>query len=238
MHKILILEDETAQRTMLYETIKNSYNDWEIIQADSYDSAKKLLEQSIKEQSHFTLFLLDVQLSDNAGDRGGFFIAREIRKQMPYFMTPILFLTAVSDEGSFALSQFHCYNYISKPYSSKDILFQIEQMLLTGYMQNMIQINDTTRIRHKIFINDIYTIESSKGHTITLSTKHGDYTTREYSLESIQDKLGENFIRCHRKTIINKQYLINYDKSSQFVQVNDKQISVGRTYMKKIEQLI
>ena len=238
MHKVLILEDENTQRNILFETIRNSYSDWEIVQADSYDSAKELLETSLKEQSYFTLFLLDVQLSDNAGDRGGFFIAREIRKQTPYFMTPILFLTAVSDEGSFALSQFHCYNYISKPYSPKDILFQIEQMLLTGYMQNMIQIVDTARIRHKIFINDIYTIESSKGHTITLYTKHGDYTTREYSLESIQSKLGDNFIRCHRKNIINKQYLINYDKSSQYVQINDMKIAVGRTYMKNIEQLI
>lgn len=34
----------------------------------------------------------------------------------------------------YALSEIHCYNYIVKPFAPEDTLFQIEQMLHTGYL--------------------------------------------------------------------------------------------------------
>lgn len=236
MHHVLIVEDNHSQCTLLQQTLKNQYPDWNIETANNYEDGLYKLNNSLQKKPLFTLFLLDVQLSTTKGDRGGFFLAKELRKHPSYYTTPILFLTAISDEGSFALSEFHCYNYIAKPYTSQDILHQIEQMLLTGYLQNTISIIDTDRIQHKLFINDVYMIEA-KSHSIIIHTATDEFTTREYSLEKIQKLLSASFIQCHRKYIINKQYITCFDQTSRYIQVGSFRLPCGRTYINNINTL-
>lgn len=215
MHRILIVEDDITQLELLKTTINNKYPDWVVETAYNYTSGKKLLDDSLSHNNPFSLFLLDIQLSGEEGDRGGFFLAKEVRKHSVYFKVPILFLTAISDEGSFALSEFHCYNYITKPYTMGDILQQLEQMLLTGYLENTLELLDTNRILHRVYINDILSVES-KSHTLTVYTgTNGSFVTRAYTLEKILSILGSNFIQCHQRTIINKTHIITYDKASR-----------------------
>lgn len=236
MHHVLIVEDNHSQCHILLQTLKEHYSDWNIETAGSFEEGLCRLNDSLLKEQPFTLFLLDVQLSTAKADRGGFLLAEEIRNHSAYYTTPILFLTAVSDEGIFALSEFHCYNYITKPYTPQDILHQIEQMLLTGYLQNTIGITDTNRIHHKLFINDIYTIEA-KSHSIIIHTATDEFTTREYSMEKILNLLPSFFIRCHKKHIINKQHITNFDATAKYVQVGAFQVPCGRTYLKNVRSL-
>lgn len=235
MQHILIVEDHAEQLKLLHDSIRNQYPSWDIQTARDYKEAERLLLASVNEKSLFTLFLFDIQLSSQAGDRSGFLLAQKLRQQPAYFKTPILFLTAIPDEIHFALSEFHCYNYITKPYTPKDILNQLEQLLLTGYLQNTLEFTDTNRIRHKVFIQDIFMVES-KSHSVRIHTLHDTYTTREFSLKSISNILGDNFVQCHRKYIINKQSIQHYDRTSKYIQIGRLQIPVGRTYTKEINK--
>lgn len=237
MQNILIVEDNKTQLGILEDTICTHYPNWNVQITDNFLSAKTMLEHSIETNALFSLFLFDIQLSLEEGDRGGFFLAKEVRKHASYYRTPILFLTAISDEGAFALSEFHCYNYITKPYTSTDILRQLEQMLITGYLEHSIEITDTNRIHHKIRISEIYMVES-KSHTLTICSKNGNFITRQYSLEKILEILGSDFIQCHRKIIVNKTYITSYDKASQYITVDNTSIPVGRTYIKNLEHYI
>lgn len=238
MYQILIVEDNPAQLSMLEETIRNAYPTWNIHCANNYEEALHYIEHSIFDHKYYTLFLLDIQLTQDPTDRGGYTLAEEIRKNTPYFKTPLLFLTAVSDDYCYALSNFHCYNYISKPYTKKDILFQLHQLLLTGYLEkNSILFADTNRIQHQIFIDDIYYIEV-QSHTLTLHTKNGTFFTREYSLDTIALELGTSFLRCHKKLLINKQHLSNFDKTTQLVTVLGQKLPVGRTYLKQLDEYL
>lgn len=237
MHKILIVEDDLIQLNILEETIKKEYPDWEICTAQNFNMGNKLIQESAAKLLPFTLFLFDIQLTNSKGDRGGFFLAKELRNLSLYYRTPILFLTAISDGGNYALSEFHCYNYISKPYTPKDILLQIEQMLFTGYLENTITITDVNRISHKIFLNEIIMVES-KAHTLIIHTDNevnDVYITREHTLESFNKILGNGFLQCHRRHIINTKFLQNYDKVSRCVHVGNLWVPVGRTYYKKLE---
>ena len=236
MHNVLIVEDDSTQLELLRKTIADTYSTWTIQTASNYKDANMLLEQSFQNNRPFSLFLFDIQLSNEEGDRGGFFLAKEVRKQPMYYRVPMLFLTAVSDEGNFALSEFHCYNYITKPYTSEDILHQLEQMLITGYLESTLEIIDTKRISHRLHTNEIYTIES-KSHTLIISTTNGSFTTRQYTLEKILKILDSNFIQCHRKIIINKTHITSYDKTSQYVQINHCSVPIGRSYLKNIQHL-
>ena len=138
MQKILIVEDDPIQLEMLYETVHSRYPAWEIKKGSSLEAAQAFLQESVTANEYFTLFLLDIQLSKEPGDRNGFQLAQSIREISVYYKTPILFLTSVSEELSRALTQFHCYNFITKPYQKETVLEQLRQMLLTGYLQDVL----------------------------------------------------------------------------------------------------
>lgn len=239
--KVLIVEDDIDQNNFLCETIQANYPEWTIIPAYTYVEASDYIsdidETATSNITPFTLFLFDVQLSKETGDRGGFVLAEELRKKRKYYRTPVLFLTAISDEGGFALSNYHCYNYISKPYSSKDILVQLEQMLITGYLENMLDILDSNRIHHNVSVQDITYIES-KGHIITLHLEKESLQTRHYTLSSMLKLLGSGFIQIHKRYIINPKKVTHIDKSNACINIGSTVIPIGRTYKRSFDFVI
>ena len=237
MQHILIVEDDLIQCNMLKDTIHQEYPTWDIDTAVCYDDAIELLETSIENNKKYHLFLLDVQLSTSPGDRGGFFLAKELRKKSVYYKTPILFLTAVSDEGSYALSEFHCYNYISKPYTKEAILFQISQMLLTGYLEQNILVADTKRLFHRINTSEICYVEALS-HQISIHTIHDTIVTREYTLSELSNLLGKQLIRCHKSFLINPNYVCNHTKTYCTLAPMQKQVSIGRNYQATLERIL
>ncbi len=238
MSKILILEDDAVQNYALFETLSNAYPNWDIHRAFSLQDANKLLEQSIQTCEYYSLFLLDIQLNNTTEKFGGFEFAENVRKHSLYFSAPILFLTSLSGHIGYALSNFHCYNYIAKPYSMDDILFQIEQMLLTGFMDaNSISVTASNRIRHRIFLDNILYIEA-KSHQVLIKTENGDIVSRELIFQSIPQLLTEGFIQCHRKYIINTKHITQYDRTNHYVHVKNIPIPVSKTYQKCIENIL
>lgn len=238
MHNLLIVEDDSIQKEELFLSILKRYPNWNIICAEDFNEAKQIISDSIVQKDYFSLFLLDVQLKEDPCDFGGFVLAGEIRSLKPYYTTPILFLTSVSEKTQFALANYHCYNYITKPYLTSDVIFQIQQMLQTGFLEeNSITIIDTNRIRHRVILKDICYIET-RSHSLVLSTLLGDITTREFTFSSLFTCLNGDFIQCHKKYIININHITNYDKTNRFVQVNQQNISVSRTYKQDVEKLL
>lgn len=236
MQKVLIVEDDLKQNKMLYDAINARYPHWTIHSATNYTEAEQYISDSLTNKSNklYTLFLFGVQLSASPDDRGGFLLAEALRKHKEYFKTPILFLTAISGESAFALSNFHCYNYITKPYTSEQILSQLEQMLMTGYLENTITIIDINRISFHISVNDIIYIES-KRHVMELHFEHSSISTREYSLEEFEKMIGIGFLKCHRRYIINTSCINNFDKTNMLIKIGDTSIPVSRSYKSQIE---
>lgn len=228
MQKILIVEDDTVQLEMLYETIHTKYPTWDVKGCSSYESAKTFLQDSVTANEYFTLFLLDIQLSKDPEDRSGFRLAQSIREISVYFKTPILFLTSVSEELSKALTQFHCYNFITKPYQRETVLEQLRQMLLTGYLQDVLDIADTQRIHHRLQPQNIRYIES-RSHTIFIYTIYGCIQTREYSLSAMAEQLGASFIRCHRRYLVNPEHITGFDRSARYLLADKDTIPVSQS---------
>ncbi len=237
MQHILIVEDDTIQCTILKNAIQDAYPGWCIDSATCYDDAIELLETSLKTKNHYHLFLLDIQLASLPGDRSGFFLARRLRKEAVYFKSPILFLTAVSDEERYALSEFHCYNYIPKPYTNKEILFQISQMLLTGYLEQTLLIPDIKRLFHRIDTTKICYVEALS-HKICIHTVYDSILTREYTLSSLSTLLGNQLIRCHKSYLINPHFVISHTKNFCTLSPDGKQIPIGRNYQSDIERIL
>ncbi|MCM1179497.1 MAG: LytTR family DNA-binding domain-containing protein [Clostridium sp.] len=238
MHNILIVEDNPEQNRELRESIHDSYPNWKISSAYSFEEANDMLVQSIHMNDYFSMFLLDVQLKDDPCDFGGFVLANEIRSQKAYYTVPILFLTSVSEKTSYALSNFHCYNYITKPYSPDDVIGQIHQMLMTGFLEtNSIRITDTDRIQHRIVQQDICYIES-KSHLVIINTTDGSITSRETSFSSLKEQLTGDFVQCHKKYIVNLAHIDNYDRQNRLLRLGIHLVPVSRTYKETLENLL
>ena len=234
MQNILIVEDNQLQLNMLVNTITNEYPSWTIKCADNYNDALILINKSLsREAEPFTLFLLDIQLTDYPTDRGGFLLAEEIRKLPAYYRTNILFLTGISDQGGYALSNFHCYNYITKPYTEKDILNQIEQMLITGYLEKSFMITDTDKIIHRVKCCDILYVKALR-HMKTIYLNGSHICTRAYNLEDLISMADGELIMCHKGYLINPRHISSYDRLTSSVIIKGDSIPVGRKYAEQI----
>lgn len=235
MQTILIVEDDTLQLHALQNSIQQAYPDWTIHTATDIDTAQTFLNSSLDNNNFYSMFLLDINLVEGTSDESGFELAKSIRACSVYFKTPILFLTSFQNKTNFALSTFHCYNFIVKPYSADDILFEIKQMLLTGFLSNnCIMITDTYRITRRILLSDILYIEVSS-HLLILHTKNGNVNTRDLTMSEIQQQLSENFVRCHRKFIVNLKYVDNYDRNNRYIHMKTITLPVSRGYKDSFE---
>ena len=112
MQKILIAEKDVNQCKILGDTIQDKYPSWYVDTVSDERAAEEKLFLSLDEGKKYSLFLINVQLSNDAKDRGGFLLAEKIRACSEYYRTPILFLSTLKEEIYHALFRYHCYNYI------------------------------------------------------------------------------------------------------------------------------
>lgn len=232
--KILIVEDEDMQREQLAESLHTISSSLTIHTARSYEEAVTILGQSVVENSFYHLFLLDIHLSKDEEKQEGFQFARLIRSHTDYQMTPLIFLTSNREQIEFALNNFHCYNYIKKPYDPIDITKQIEHLLLSQMMRKeTFFIRDTERIAHRIHKDNILYLESN-GHTLIIVCTDTTVVTRDITLSSMEKRLDGGFFRCHKKFIVNIARIENYDSLCSNIQINNHVIPVGRVYKEKL----
>lgn len=229
MIRILIVEDNLIQAKALKDMLNQFFLDAKVTICSNYSNAEESIKESIVTRDVYSMFLLDIQLSDAPGDRGGYVLSNYIRSLKEYYTTPILFLTSIQDDSKYALNAFHCYSYISKPYSRDDLFSILTQMQVTGLLDTTLSFADIYRIAHNIVYSDIMYIKS-KAHTTYIVTKKGTYPTRNYNITSLAQKLPSNFIRCHNSYIINKDYVENCDNLSNYVRVASESIPIGRHY--------
>lgn len=228
--KILIVEDDDMQRTQLAERIRELPSALWVETAGSFSEAESLLRDSIINNEAYNLFLLDIHLSEDESKLEGFQYAQLIRSHTIYQLTPLIFLTSNSQQIEFALNNFHCYNYIRKPYSCKDIANRVEHILMSHCIQqDTFFIRDTKRIAHRLSKENILFMESN-GHGIKIVCENASIVTRELSLSSVPELLGNNFLRCHKKFIINKNQILNFDGVCSSIQISGYTIPVGKSY--------
>lgn len=90
--------------------------------------------------------------------------------------------------------------------------------------------------KEKVFLNldEVMHIERD-ARKIRIICKEVEYTTYE-SLNSLMQRLPENFKRCHTGYIVNLDYVVSVH-SHYLLMKNDEKISIGRTYKGTLEAL-
>ena len=224
MARILIVEDEPLIAKGLAAII-NSIN--EEIKITITGFAEKALEY-VKDMD-YSMFLLDIQLKDYSG----FDLAKEIRDIDKYKLTPIVFITAIPTRELVAFKEIHCYDYIIKPFKEGEVKKILETLINFG-----IETEEDTYIKLKqkeysylINEDEIIYIESINKRLLIV-TINEEISVSTYTLKQLVDKLGKNFVRCHRGYIININFIEKIHKTENDVYLKRVKtpIPIGRKY--------
>lgn len=123
--KILIVDDDTDLSMLIIDMLED--NGYTACMAGSIDTAYALLEQE-----QFSLILLDINLPDGTG--------LELCKELRHVSTiPVIFASArTSEDDKIVGLDMGGDDYISKPYSLKELLSRIKSLLRRTYGFDMV----------------------------------------------------------------------------------------------------
>lgn len=179
-HKILIVDDEKDLCEILQFNLESEGFVIEIAHSGE-EALKKPLEE-------FDLILLDVMM----GGISGYKTANIIRKEKN-LTVPVVFLTAKNEENDI-LTGFNvgADDYISKPFSIKEVVARIKAILKRGAVQK-----EESR---KLVFNDLW-IDSQK-KTVSIAGENINLTRKEYEILALLLKNQGHFIS--RDEILNR----------------------------------
>ncbi len=229
---ILILEDNGNELKILYNILRKQWTEFHYTCCQSYEHA----EQAVL-STQYDIFILDIQLSSSPESFSGVTFARYIRSIPDYQNTPILFITGTSEHILKCINEIHCYNYLEKPYNKSTLIHAIENLIVTlsnPIYKNHLTIKLLNDVTTHICFSNILLIKAN-GHCLTFLCSNDSCTSSTYSLSSITPLLPSYFTRCHRKYIINTNFITFYDKTNLYVRILNHTIPVGRTFKKELE---
>lgn len=125
--QILIIDDERAIREMLHFSLRGE--NFTVLDAPDCATALKILAQQRPD-----LILLDWMLPDQSGIE----FAKLLKSDLKTDAIPIIMLTAKAEEDNKikGLSQGKVDDYVTKPFSPRELIARIEAVLRRGFVRN------------------------------------------------------------------------------------------------------
>lgn len=238
MAKILVLEDDADNRSVLKEMISHISADITVDTAADLAQARLLLDSTVS----FDLFLLDVNLdAGNRKDKSGLVFAEEIRNVMKYEFTPIVMITSVASLEIEAYRKIHCYQYILKPYSEDEVGSLIRKVLShVRAEEKPFIIVKKSGINYKILCEDIiYCRAIPRG--VCLYMRGEQLEVPYLTIRQLLDKLPKKeFFQCHRMFVVNQVFVKNCDLVNQMIQMEGykEKLDIGVTYKAEVRRLM
>lgn len=194
--KILIVDDEKDLCEILeFNLISEGY------ETEVAHSAESALKKSLES---FDLILLDVMM----GEMSGYKMAAKIRKELK-LNVPIIFLTAKTSENDL-LTGFNVGgdDYISKPFSIKEVIARIKAILKRGINESFSS--------HIFKANDLEVDTSSK--IVTIDGKTINLTRKEFEILALLIKHQGQYLE--REEILNRIWSDDVIVTERNVDVN------------------
>lgn len=221
--KILIVEDDAIIRNGLESMVRGIDKELEII---STEFAAKALKYTKKHK--IDAFFLDIQLKDYSGIE----LAKQIREINRYKFTPIVFITAMPSRELEAFREIHCYDYIVKPFTEKEVR-EVFNTIINHSIKRKDKCLKFKQKEYNCIIGqaDIKYIES-KNRKLFIETEKEKFIISSHTLKSVEEKLTDNFIRCHKGFIVNTNYIKEIDKNNNLIFLKNINIPIpiGRKY--------
>ena len=188
---ILLIEDnEGIIKGLTYSFQKNNYN---LVSKTSIKEVKEYLNKD----NHIDLIILDITLPDG----NGFSLYKEVLKDLNI---PTIFLSANDEEDSIVEGLNMAEDYITKPFSTKELLARINKILARQKKQSIIKVHDITFDMDKLILSknnvpiELTALELKLVNLLFLNINK--VVTRNTILDKIWEWTG-NFVDDHTVTV-------------------------------------
>ena len=197
--KILLVEDnKSITKALAYNLEQNKYK---VLSVGNILEAQRILATE-----KIDLIILDISLPDG----NGFDLYKEIKEK---YGISTIFLTARDDENDVVKGlELGAEDYVTKPFSTRELLARINKILLRSKKKNIVKIQDITCNLDKmcVYKGEMELTFSSLELKILmlLFTNLNKVITREYIIEKIWDWTGndvyDNTVTVYMKRIRQK----------------------------------
>lgn len=215
MYNLLIVEDDPTQLQALKNIVTQYHPELTV-----YSTSNSVDALNMAEDNPIHLFFLDI----NLGIDNGIDLAKTLRLNKKYELTPIIFITSLPDMIFQALNETHCYFYIVKPYTVQTVTSLLAKLTCSDILEKkenlVLSIKANGGVRVILKYNDIQYIESN-GKFVKIVTHQGTFLSRDYSLKSLQALLASYFIQCHRCYLVNVNHIISFDLTTNLLKLRN-----------------
>ena len=228
--KVLILEDNVAQRDMLAQTIERKFCPSKIVVCEDGSQLRSALCENT-----FDVLLLDVEIdNENSID-----YMEDIIEEYPGINSKVIYITAHKKYAMDAINKTHCFGYLVKPYDEEK-LSDIITSLIGACSKALGKIDffdfkikgdvHFVNKEHILFIE----IQSKKPILHTLNEVFYLPRTTVGSLMDTLNSDGKNsFIRCRRDNIVNLHQIAHIKRQGtlNYVVLNNcVKVPIGEKY--------
>ncbi len=237
MLNIFVCEDNAAQRRTIVQIIQNTVLMEELDMQLVLDAGDPyVLLEKVKTSQNTGIYFLDIDLHS---DMNGMKLAQQIRLSDPRGF--IIFITAHS-ELSFMTFQYRveAMDFVLKD-NPGEMKVKIKECLVSALERYTLQ---TSKI-HKVYTietggrkisidyNDIFFFETSSNvHKIILHAKDRQIEFNG-TMKELAGALDDNFVRCHRSFLVNKNNIKEADAKKRMIYFNNGETCLMSTRMMK-----
>lgn len=185
------------------------------------------------------LVLVDINLK---GSKDGIWLGEKIKS---HFETMVIFLTASSDTVHLSkIIAMDAEGYLMKPFNNPSLITMIEMAAIRWHKNNKVVLKDqqfsfvkTKTGLHKIVIPEILYFQSDT-NDVHIHLSNVTYITRAKLTDMIPNlDLPDNFIRIHRRYIINKHQIKTIQTNSLMLS-NEVEIPVSKGFIDDVNILV
>jgi two-component system response regulator AgrA len=237
MLDIFVCEDHTEQRRTIVQILQNTVLIEELDMQLVLDAGDPyVLLEKVKTNQNTGIYFLDIDLNS---DMNGMKLAQQIRLYDPRGF--IIFITAHS-ELSYMTFQYRveAMDFVLKD-NPAEAKVKIRECLLNAMERYTLQTNKTHKVYttqvggRKISVDyeDIFFFETSSNiHKVILHAKDRQIEFSS-SIKELASTLGDNFVRCHRSFLVNRNNIKEVDAKNRIIYFTNGETCLMSTRMMK-----
>lgn len=205
--------------------VKNSFEAKVAFTSDNIDDTLTYIDSN-----KVDVLMLDINLK--AG-KSGLELAEAVRKKNK---DVYLIFTTGHLEYAMVAYKFKTFDYLAKPITYDRLEDTVERLFedINGLPKKYIKIDNKNTIIDESQVHFI----KRDGMKLIFHTSSRDYDTYS-SFAKLEDKLPENFVRCHKSFVVNLDNVKNMDPVTSTVYLNDdSSCSIGPKYKQELMEVI